>query len=219
MQEFLSVLAASALFAGVKSEEIPVMLPCLEAHKAYAAKGTYVLRRGDAVHSLPLLLSGRLLVQHEDYWGNRSIVQPILPGDVFAEAYALPGGDAMQNDVLAEENSMLLLLNVSKMLTVCATGCPFHKQVTHNLFAILAEKNKRLMRKISLLTQRSTREKLLAYLSDEAQRQGGGTFEIPFNRQQLADFLSVERSAMSAELGRMRRDGLIDCEKNRFTLL
>jgi len=219
MQEFLPVLSLSALFEGVKAEDIPTMLPCLEARTAHFAKGTHVFRQGDRVSCLPLLLDGGLLIQHEDYWGNRSIVQALGPGEVFAEAYALSGGGCMQNDVVATEDSTLMLLNVSKMLTVCAAGCPFHKQVTHNLFAILAEKNKKLMQKMSLLSQRSTREKLLSYLSNEAQRQGSSSFSIPFNRQQLADFLCVDRSAMSNELSRMHREGLISYERNRFTLL
>lgn len=219
MQEFLPILSASALFAGIKSKEILTMLPCLEACLAHYDKGAYILRQGDEIPRLPLLLRGSLLIQHEDYWGNRSIVQALSPGEVFGEAYTLPGGGRIQNDVQATENSTVMLLNVSKMLTVCAAGCPFHKQVTHNLFAILGEKNKKLMQKLSLLAQRSTREKLLSYLSDEAQRHGSPSFAISFTRQQLADFLSVDRSAMCSELSRMRHDGIIDYNKNRFTLL
>lgn len=218
MQEFLPILTASPLFAGIEPDHILAMLPCLQAEKRTYAKGVYLFRQGDQLSCLPLLVRGQLLIQHEDYWGNRSIVQSIQPGDVFGEAYALPGSDCMQNDVTATENSTVLLLNVQKMLTVCASGCPFHSHVTQNLFFILSAKNRRLMQKISLLAQRSTREKLLSYLSDEAQRQGTSGIVIPFSRQQLADFLSVDRSAMSSELGRMRRDGLIDYDKNRFTL-
>jgi len=219
MQEFLPVLAACELFEGVETGDILTMLPCLQAEIRRCAKGEYVLRQGDEMTRLPLLISGLMMIQHEDYWGNRSIVQALVPGDVFGEAYAVPGGGRMQNDVLTAEDSLLMWLNVQKMLTVCASGCPFHSLVTQNLFRILAGKNRKLMQKISLLSQRSTREKLLTYLSDEAQRRGCSSFDISFNRQQLADFLSVDRSAMCAELSRMQRDGVIAYEKNRFTLL
>ena len=112
----------------------------------------------------------------------------------------------------------MIFLDMHHLLTTCSHRCRFHEQVIQNLFVAVAEKNRKLVRKLELMSRRSTREKLLAYLSDEARRAGNPSFTIPFNRQQLADFLSVDRSAMSSELCKMREEGLVDFEKNRFIL-
>lgn len=139
-------------------------------------------------------------------------------GEMFGEAYAAPDSGVMMNDVAAVENSTVLFFNVKKILTTCSTACRFHSLVIQNLFFAISEKNRKLMRKLLHMSKRSTREKLLSYLSEEAKRQNRATFLIPFNRQQLADFLSVDRSAMSSELGKMRDEGLLTFQKNRFTL-
>ena len=136
-----------------------------------------------------------------------------------AKAYAAPGSEVMMNDVAAVEDSAVLFFNVKKILTTCSSACRFHSLVVQNLFFAISEKNRKLMRKLTHMSKRTTREKLLSYLSDEAKRQGRSSFEIPFNRQQLADFLSVDRSAMSSELGKMRDEGILTFQKNRFTLL
>ena len=125
----------------------------------------------------------------------------------------MPGSGAMRSDVVAVESCTVLLMDVERVLSRCTNSCAFHARLTENLFALLAEKNRILARKADYLAQRTTRQRLLAYLSEQAQRAGSAEFTIPFNRQQLADFLSVERSAMSAELSRMQAEGLIETER------
>lgn len=219
MKKYIPVLRRTQLFAGVGDEEILTMLDCLQVKAHSFRKGEYVFRQGEHIDDICILAEGRLSIQRDDYWGNRSIINMVETGEMFGEAYAAPGSEVMMNDVAAVEDSAVLFFNVKKILTTCSSACRFHSLVVQNLFFAISEKNRKLMRKLTHMSRRTTREKLLSYLSDEAKRQGRSSFEIPFNRQQLADFLSVDRSAMSSELGKMRDEGILTFQKNRFALL
>ena len=164
-------------------------------------------------------MKGKLLVQHDDFWGNRNIVNVIRVGEMFGEAYVAPESGSLLNDVIAEEDSAVIFFDVRRILTVCSTACRFHSMVIQNLFFAISEKNRKLVQKIGHMSKRSTRAKLLSYLSEEAKRQNSSHFTIPFTRQQLADFLCVDRSAMSNELCKMRDEGLLQFAKNQFILL
>ena len=214
----LNILANSRLFAGIRVDEIQPMLSCLQAVERKYPRGAYIFHTGEEVRALALLVRGTAHIQKEDFWGNRSLLASLAAGDIFAEAYAMPGSGAMRSDVVAVESCTVLLMDVERVLSRCTNSCAFHARLTENLFALLAEKNRILARKADYLAQRTTRQRLLAYLSEQAQRAGSAEFTIPFNRQQLADFLSVERSAMSAELSRMQAEGLIETERSRFVL-
>ena len=218
MEKYLSVLMRTKLFSGVGSEDLPAMLNCLGAVKRSFRKGEYVFRSGEQIGSITILVEGRLLIQKDDYWGNRSIVNVIEPGELFGEAYAAPDSGALRNDVLAAEDSTAIFFDIHRVLTVCPSACRFHTLTVQNLFYAISEKNRKLVSKLDITAKRTTREKLLSYLSEEAKRQNSAAFEIPFNRQQLADFLSVDRSAMSAELCKLRDAGLLSFERSRFTL-
>ncbi len=183
------------------------MLSCLQAVERRYPRGAYILHTGQEVRALALLVRGTAHIQKEDFWGNRSLLASLAAGDIFAEAYAMPGSGTMRNDVVAVEDCTVLRMDVERVLSRCTNSCAFHARLTENLFTLLAEKNRGLAQKLDYISQRSTRQKLLAYLSEQAQRTGRAEFTIPFNRQQLADFLSVERSAMSAELSRMQAEG------------
>lgn len=219
MKNFIPILKQSRLFAGINEDELVAMLSCLQARKQAYRKGTYVLRQGDQVDTIMILAEGSLLIQRDDYWGNRTIISAVDQGDMFGEAYAASNRCPISNDVIAASDSTVIFFDVRKVLSTCSSSCPFHAMVVQNLFYTISEKNRQLVRKLGHLAKRTTREKLISYLSEEADRQGSGTITIPFNRQQLADFLSVDRSAMSTELGKMRDEGLITFAKNRFTLL
>ncbi|MBQ2830811.1 MAG: Crp/Fnr family transcriptional regulator [Oscillospiraceae bacterium] len=219
MEQYIPVLKRTQLFAGVGEEEIASMLSCLDARICTCAKGEYVLHQGAHLDSILLLVKGRLHIQKDDYWGNRSILAQIEVGEMFGEAYAAPDSGALVNDVVAVEESAVLLFDVKRLITTCSSACRFHSVVVRNMFFAVCGKNKKLVDKLSHMSKRSTREKLMSYLSEEAKRQNSASFAIPFDRQQLADFLSVDRSAMSNELSKLRRDGLLQFEKNRFTLL
>lgn len=218
MENYISVLKNSRLFAGLTQEEIRTMTACLGVKLRSFPKGGYVLRGGDEPEGIMVLVEGRLLIQRDDYWGKRSIINVIEPAEMFGEAYAGEDCGGITNDVLAVEDSVVAVFDVGRMLGVCPNGCSFHSLTVRNLFFAVCEKNRALVRKLGLFSQRSTREKLLAYLSEEASRQGKGEFSIPFDRQQLADFLAVDRSAMSRELCRLRDEGLISFDRSRFVL-
>lgn len=219
MKKYIPILKKTQLFSGASDEDIEAMLGCLQARLCTYEKGEYVLREGERVERLMMLVKGELHIQRDDYWGNRSIISMVGVGEMFGEAYAAPESGPLLNDVLAVEDSAVIFLDIGKLLTVCPNGCKFHAMAVKNLFFAISEKNRKLVRKLGYMSRRTTREKLIAYLSEEAKRQNSGAFSIPFNRQQLADFLSVDRSAMSNELCRLRDEGLIEFEKNRFRLL
>ncbi|MBO5714813.1 MAG: Crp/Fnr family transcriptional regulator [Clostridia bacterium] len=219
MKKYIPILKRTKLFAGVTDEEIGVMLSCLDARLHTYKKGEYVLRQGEHLNCITVLVDGELHIQRDDYWGNRAIINRIAVGEMFGEAYIAPESGALLNDVVAVEDSAVIFFDVRRIITVCSSACRFHSMVVQNLFFAISEKNRTLVQKLGHISKRTTREKLISYLSEEAKRQNQSSFTIPFNRQQLADFLSVDRSAMSNELCKMRNEGLIEFEKNQFRLL
>ena len=219
MEKYIEILKRTQLFSGVSDTEISAMLHCLQARMINIKKGEYVYREGEHLDNISVLVKGKLLVQHNDFWGNRNIINILHVGEMFGEAYVAPESGALTNDVVAEEDSTVIFFNVRKILTVCSTACRFHSMVIQNLFFAISAKNRKLVQKIGHMSKRSTRTKLLSYLSDEAKKNNSSHFTIPFTRQQLADFLCVDRSAMSNELCKMRDEGLLEFEKNQFTLL
>lgn len=219
MKKYIEILKRTQLFSGVSDTEISAMLNCLQAKLLTFQKGDYVFREGERIDNITVLVKGKLLVQHDDFWGNRNIVNVIRVGEMFGEAYVAPESGSLLNDVIAEEDSAVFFFDVRRILTVCSTACRFHSMVIQNLFFAISEKNRKLVQKIGHMSKRSTRAKLLSYLSEEAKRQNSSHFTIPFTRQQLADFLCVDRSAMSNELCKMRDEGLLQFAKNQFILL
>ena len=219
MKKYIHILKRTKLFAGVADEEIGAMLSCLDARLHTYKKGEYVLRQGEHLNCITVLVDGELHIQRDDYWGNRTIVNRIVVGEMFGEAYIAPESGALLNDVVAVEDSAVIFFDVRRIITVCSSACRFHSMVVQNLFFAISEKNRMLVQKLGHISKRTTREKLISYLSEEAKRQNSASFVIPFNRQQLADFLSVDRSAMSNELCKMRDEGLLEFDKNQFKLL
>ena len=218
MKKFLPVLRSSQLFSGISEDELTAVLSCLDTRKESFPKDTFLLRVGDSVESVGLVLSGSVLIIQEDIWGNRNILSRSGPGQTFAAAYACAPGSALNVSVVAETPVVAMFLNVKRVLNVCSSACAHHNRIVQNLLGELAVKNLRLGEKLTHMGQRTTRAKLMSYLSAEAQRLGKYEFDIPFSRQQLADYLAVERSGLSLELGKMKKDGLLDFHKNHFIL-
>lgn len=214
----LQFLSTTPLFHGTTEEEVKEMLNCLGARTRSYKKGSLIYQAGDTVHAMGLVLTGSVTIENDDIWGRRNILSHISPGQVFAETYACISSEPLLVNVTAAESTEVLFLNVNRLLTTCQNSCVHHTRLIHNLLSISARKNLALSRRILHTSPRTIRERLLSYLSEEALRQGSCQFTIPFDRQQLADYLSVDRSALSAELGKMQREGLITFRKNYFEL-
>lgn len=219
MKEYISILKQTKLFSGINEKEIEAMLTCLDAKLKKYKKGEYIFEQGQYIDKISVLVKGSILIQSEDYWGNRSIISHMETGDMFGEAYAGVNNAAILNDVVAIDDCDVVFLDINKLLTSCCSACGFHSKVIQNLFFTVLEKNRKLVQKLGHISKRSTREKLISYLSEEAKKQNSSNITIPFNRQQLADFLSVDRSAMSNELCKMQKQGLLKFRKNQFQLI
>lgn len=211
-------LSQTLFFRGIPPKELETVLECLCAQEKGFPKGAVVYHAGEMVEALGLVLRGRVQVESDDYWGNKSVLDSAGPGMVFAEAYACIPGQPLMVSVVAAMDSRILFLNVNRILQTCGKGCAHHREIIRNLLALSAQKNLALSRRIFHTSPKSIRGRLLSYLSFQAAHCESKGFTIPYNRQQLADYLNVDRSALSNELGKMRREGLIDFEKDRFTI-
>lgn len=208
----------SKLFEGIRPSEMESLLSCLSAREQSYEKDDFVFTAGARAALTGLVVSGSLRILKEDYWGNRTIIQIVEKGELFGESFSCAEISHVPVSVMAAEHTEVLLLDCKKILTTCPRSCQFHTKIIHNMMKILARKNIGLMQKMEHITKRTTREKLLSYLSEQAVICGANRFDIPFNRQELADYLSVDRSAMSAELGRMKDEGMIEYHRNHFIL-
>ena len=216
--ENLDILSRCPLFAEVQQEEMGAMMQCLNGKEMALAKGQPVFLEGDQAEFVGVVLSGAVQIVRDDYWGNRSVMGVAESGDLFAEALSCAGAEVLPVSAFALTDSRVILFDCKKVLTVCSHACPFHQKLVQNLLMILARKNLSLSRKIQVMSKKTTREKLLSYLMDQAKQKQSATFTIPYDRQGLADYLSVERSAMSAEIGKMKKEGLIDTKGSWFHL-
>lgn len=212
-------LSKTVLFQGATPEETEQMLSCLKAGKRKYKKEEMIYRAGEVVSCVGVVLSGSVLIENDDIWGNRSVLERAGEGEIFAETYASIPGQKMLVNVIAAEDTEILFLNVGKMLHICSNSCIFHNKLIENLLQISAQKNLALSRRIFNTSSKSIRGRLLSYLSNQAVLCNSKEFDIPFNRQQLADYLSVDRSALSKELGKMSKEGLVYVKKNHFRLL
>lgn len=219
MKEYFEILQRCPLFSGVESAELEAMLGCLNARKVATDKDTYIFREGDPADFVGVVLSGAVRVLRTDFYGNQSILGQVEPGGVFGEAFSCAGAEALPVSVVAAQPTSVLLMDLKRVLTVCPRACSFHSRIVTNLVQALAQKNLHLNQRLDIASRRTTRDKLLAYLTDQAKRQNSAQFTIPFDRQTLADYLGVERSAMSAELSKLQKEGILETRKNWFKLL
>ncbi len=212
------ILETCPLFAGIEREQIAKLLDCLSAKRQSYKKGRYIFRAEEQARHVGIVLSGAANIIQEDFWGNRTILAHIEPGELFGESFSCAETEKLPVSVIAAEASEILLIDYKKIITVCSATCAFHTRLISNMLQVLANKNIMLIRRIEHLSRRTTREKLLSFLSVQALQAKSNDIVIPYNRQELADFLCVDRSALSRELKRMKRDGLLDYEKSCFVL-
>lgn len=219
MKKSYAILKKCPLFNGIEERDLDAVLGCLGAEEKTYKKGDVILAEGDPAKYLGIVLSGKVQIIRIDYYGNRSILTSVEPPQIFGESFACAGLSEMPVNVIAGEDAGVLLIDARKITESFDSACIFHRRVIFNLLNIVAGKNLVFHQKIEITSKRSTREKLMTYLLFEAKKNGSSTFAVPYDRQELADYLEVDRSGLSAEIGKLRRESVLECRKNKFTLL
>jgi len=214
----LEFLAATELFSGISQDEIPEMLTCIRCREKEDKKDETVFRAGDKVSDICLVEQGSVNIVVNFYWGSSNIFGHYEKGEIFSETYAALPEKELFCDVVAAEECKILFMDMNSLLTRCADGCDKHNRLIRNLVSISARKNFDLSARMMHIASRSIRNRLISYFTTMSIEQGNNEFTIPFSRQQLADYLSVDRSALSNELSKMQKDGIITYKKNRFRL-
>lgn len=211
-------LTKTRLFHGVSARALEDLLECLKAAQRNFRKGTVILHAGEETDFLGLVLSGGVHIESDDAWGNKTILDRVGPGEIFAETYACLPDEPLMVNVVAAENTSVLFLYAPFLMESCTPACAAHAQVIQNLFSLSIQKNLTLSRRIFHTAPRTIRGRLVSYLSSQSIQAGSRKFSVPFNRQQMADYLGVDRCALSAELSKMHTEGLLNFKKNRFEL-
>ena len=218
MKKYLPILRTSPFFKGLTDNEILSILHCVNAATTSRKRDSYIFRAGDSTEVMGLVVAGCVLVIQEDLWGHRNILSKCHAVDFFCEPYAASPGAVLNVSVVADEDCEIILLNVQRLLVSCPTVCEHHQKLIRNLVGVLANKILILNDKITHVGKRTTRDKLLSYLSSVSIRQASLSFDIPFDRQQLADYLCIDRAAMSSEISKLQKEGLIKTNRNHFEL-
>ncbi len=219
MQRDFEVLGRVSLFAGIDAQERRAVLACLGARAVELRRGECALAAGDRPDQVGVVLEGRLHIVREDAEGGRALLAALEPGELFAEVLCCAGVGESPVTVLAETDATVLQIGFARMLRSCPQACAFHARLVENMLRVIAQKSLELQRRLELLSAKTIRERLLRYLTSVAAQQGTSAFALPFNREELADFLCVDRSALSRELARLKREGTIDYWKNQFKLV
>ncbi len=218
MKKYFEILRKCPLFLNIEEENLLQILTCLDSKVRSFKKKETIISEGAPAKYFGIVLSGSVQTVQIDYFGNRSIISGYGPAEIFCESFACAGIENVPVSAVAAEDCQVMFVECYKVLCSCSKACSFHRQMIFNLMRDVAEKNIMFHKKIEITSKRSTREKLFAYLLQEAKKNGSNSFDIPYDRQELADYLEVERSGLSSEIGKMRADGLIESRKNHFRL-
>ncbi|MCI8269734.1 MAG: Crp/Fnr family transcriptional regulator [Lachnospiraceae bacterium] len=219
MEKYFDVLQKSPLFYHISVQNLSAMLSCLGAKILCYHKKETIIAEGSPAKYIGIVLSGSVQILRDDYFGNRSIVASAGPSELFGESFACAGVLAIPVSVIATEQTDILLIDCLKITGSCSNACAFHQQIVYNLLKVVAEKNLLFHQKIEVTSKRTTREKLIAYLLLQAEKNHSGSFEIPYSRQELADYLEVDRSGLSVEISKLFRQGIIEVHQKHFTIL
>jgi len=219
MKKYFEILKKCPLFFGIGDESMSGMLACLGARVRTYEKKEAIISEGDDAKYVGILLSGSAKIIQVDYFGNRSIVSEVGPCETFAEAFAYAGSKIIPVSIIADERCDVMFIDCIRITQPCCNACDFHRQLILNLMRSMASKNLMYHQRMEITSKRSTREKLLTYLMMQAKKNHANSFDIPYDRQELADFLEVDRSGLSAEISKMRKEGIIKSDKNHFELL
>ena len=207
-----------ALFRGMTNREADETMRCLKAVRKEYSKDSYIHHAGDIISSLAIIESGSVLIVQEDFWGNRNIIMEATANESFGEVFAVTR-TPLSVSVVAKSDVTILLIDTDRIMSPCSRQCASHTTLISNLLEDIARKNIKLNEKLTHVGKRTTRDKILSYLSAEAGKSGSDSFDIPYNRQQLADYLYVDRCGLSTELSKLQNENLIRFNKNHFKLL
>lgn len=207
----------SPVFYGISEEEWQDMQAVHAMRQISFSKNEIIFHAGAVVSEIGIVISGSVHIESNDLWGNRSILSNVTAGQIFAETYALCG-EPLMVDAVAAEDCIVLFLNLNRLTDDRYADRSWQHTFLKNILNASVRKNLVLSNRIFCTTPKSCRARILTYLSCQSVKAGSATFRIPFNRQQMADYLNLDRSALSKELGRMREEGLLEFHKNQFTL-
>ena len=218
MSSVPDAIAAAPIFQGIHDSDRTALLGCLKTYTRTYRKGEFILLEQDHVQDVGIVLSGTVHMLKEDVWGHQTLLAYMGPGELFGETFALLHEQASHVSFLAAAETKVLFLPADRVLNPCKNHCPFHETLSRNFLLLLGKKNLRLMEKIEISSKSSLREKILAYLSIQAQKQGSKYIKIPLNRTEMASYLHANRSAMTRELADMQAEGLIEFDRNTFVI-
>ena len=219
LDKYYNQIKNSPVFLGMSDDELKGLLECFGARIRKFEKEEMIIRQGDVISNIYLILDGEVNIEKDSYWGRRIIISRLGKNDNLALSFVGSKDVESSVDAITVKDTTVLVLRYEKCTSMCQNACTRHKVLINNLFRILSKENIELIQKIENVSQKTIRDKLLTYLSNEAQRQHSNSFDIHFNRQDLADYLNVDRSAMSFELSKLQKEGLIEYNKNHFELL
>ena len=219
LEKYYNQIKNSPVFLGMSDDELKGLLECFGARIRKFEKEEMIIRQGDVISNIYLILDGEVNIEKDSYWGRRIIISRLGKNDNLALSFVGSKDVESSVDAITVKDTVVLVLRYEKCTSMCQNACTRHKVLINNLFRILSKENIELIQKIENVSQKTIRDKLLTYLSNEAQRQHSNSFDIHFNRQDLADYLNVDRSAMSFELSKLQKEGLIEYNKNHFELL
>ena len=217
MKKYWAIIQSAEIFKEIDTSDLETMLSCLETEVKMAQRGEIILLAGDKPMSIGMVLDGLLHVIRDDYEGNRALIAAIKPGELFAEALCCAGVSESPVTVIADTDSEILLMNFSRVLHTCSISCNHHTKLIANMLELIAGKNLLLQNRMEIVSLKSVRAKVMRFLESFSAKKGR-SITIPFNREQMSNFLCVDRSALSHELMRMKNEGLIEYRKNNFLL-
>ena len=218
MKKFIPILKKCTLFSNINESDLLLMLNCLDANLLHFHKNQEIFSEGNSADYIGILLSGQAQIMRIDYYGNRHIIAIVEPSQLFGESFACAGISHLPIAVTATCDTDIMLIPCKKITQTCNNACAFHNQIILNLLNVISRKNLFFNQKLEILSKRSTREKLIAYLLSEAQHHNSDSFIIPYDRQELADFLGVDRSGLSSEIGKLKKEGLIENNRKCFRI-
>ena len=207
------------LFQGIEQNNLPVMLGCLGYRMERYKKGDFISMEGEHLENIGLVVKGSVDMIKEDFWGNKTILMRMRQGSVFGETFICGTETLATVSFCAVSDTEVLFLPFRRVMHSCTNACAFHHKLIENMVQLIADKNLELMRKVEVVTKKTLREKILAYLSQQAQLEGGSYFEIPLGRIELAEYLCADRSSLTRELNAMKEEGILDYDRNMFRLL